>query len=102
MKLVAQTARHYNVLYVATDGREAKLAKGAFDKSHPHLTLEFTTDVHEQQHVKENGGCDALLIGWSVRSRHARAHRARASAGAANGGHRRRRTGTRTVRAGGR
>jgi hypothetical protein len=45
MKLVAQTARRTNVLYVATDGREAKLAKGAFDKSHPHLTLEFTTDV---------------------------------------------------------
>ncbi|HEV8395372.1 MAG TPA: PAS domain-containing protein [Vicinamibacterales bacterium] len=67
MKLVAQTARRTNVLYVATDGREAKLAKGAFDKSHPHLTLEFTTDVHEaRRHLKENGGCDALLIGWSV------------------------------------
>ena len=67
MKLVAQTARRTNVLYVATDGREAKLARGAFDKSHPHLTLEFTTDVHEaRRHLKENGGCDALLIGWSV------------------------------------
>ena len=67
MKLVAQTARRTNLLYVATDGREAKLAKGAFDKSHPHLTLEFTTDVHEaRRHLKENGGCDALLIGWSV------------------------------------
>src|SRR6476620_615328 len=67
MKLVAQTVRRPNVLYVATDGSEAKLARGAFDKSHPHLTLEFTTDVHEaRRHLKENGGCDALLIGWSV------------------------------------
>ena len=67
MKLVAQTARRTNVLYVATDSREAKLARGAFDKSHPHLTLEFTTDVNEaRRHLKENGGCDALLIGWSV------------------------------------
>ena len=67
MKLVAQTARRTNVLYVAMDAREAKLAKGAFDKSHPHLTLEFTTDVHEaRRHLKERGGCDALLIGWSV------------------------------------
>ena len=67
MKLVGQTARRTNVLYVATDAREAKLAKGAFDKSHPHLTLEFTNDVHEaRRHLKENGGCDALLIGWSV------------------------------------
>jgi len=67
MKLVGQTAQRTNVLYVATDGREAKLAKGAFDKSHPHLTLEFTTDVPEaRRHLKENGGCDALLIGWSV------------------------------------
>jgi PAS domain S-box-containing protein len=67
MKLVGQTARRTNVLYVATDAREAKLAKGAFDKSHPHLTLEFTSDVHEaRRHLKENGGCDALLIGWSV------------------------------------
>jgi PAS domain S-box-containing protein len=67
MKLVAQTARRTNVLYVATDSREAKLAKGAFDKSHPHLTLEFTHDVHEaRRHLKEGGGCDALLIGWSV------------------------------------
>ena len=57
MKLVAQTARRTNVLYVAPDGREAKLARGAFDKSHPHLTLEFTTDVHEaRRHLKENGG----------------------------------------------
>lgn len=67
MKLVPQTARRTNVLYIATDSREAKLATGAFDKSHPHLTLEFTTDVHEaRRHLKENGGCDALLIGWSV------------------------------------
>jgi PAS domain S-box-containing protein len=67
MKLVGQTARRTNVLYVATDSREAKLARGAFDKSHPHLTLEFTTDVHEaRRHLKEGGGCDALLIGWSV------------------------------------
>ena len=67
MKLVAQTARRTNVLYVAIDSREAKLANGAFDKSHPHLTLEFTTDVNEaRRHLKENGGCDALLIGWSV------------------------------------
>jgi PAS domain S-box-containing protein len=67
MKLVAQTARRTNVLYVATDSREAKLARGAFDKSHPHLTLEFTTDVHEaRRHLKEGGGGDALLIGWSV------------------------------------
>src|SRR5688572_11536398 len=67
MKPTAQPARRTNVLYVATDGREAKLAKGAFDKSHPHLTLEFTHDVHEaRRHLKEHGGCDALLIGWSV------------------------------------
>lgn len=67
MKLVAQTARRTNVLYVATDSREAKLARGAFDKSHPHLTLEFPADVHEaRRHLKEGGGCDALLIGWSV------------------------------------
>jgi PAS domain S-box-containing protein len=67
MKLVGQTARRTNVLYVATDSREARLARGAFDKSHPHLTLEFTTDIHEaRRHLKEDGGCDALLIGWSV------------------------------------
>jgi PAS domain S-box-containing protein len=66
MKLVGQT-RRTNVLYVAIDGREARLAKGAFDKSHPHLTLEFTSDIHEaRRHLRENGGCDALLIGWSV------------------------------------
>ena len=41
MKLVPQIARRTNVLYIATDSREAKLATGAFDKSHPHLTLEF-------------------------------------------------------------
>ena len=67
MKLVAQTARRTNVLYVAPEGREARLARGAFDKSHPHLTLEFTNDVNDaRRHLKENGGIDALLVGWSV------------------------------------
>jgi PAS domain S-box-containing protein len=67
MKLVAQTAHRTNVLYVATDSREAKLARGAFDKSHPHLTLEFTSDVNEaRRHLRQDGGCDALLVGWSV------------------------------------
>ena len=102
MKLVAQTARRTNVLYVAPEGREAKLARGAFDKSHPHLTLEFTNDVNDaRRHLKENGGMRRAARRLERRrDRRARAHRARPAAVAADCGHCRRRAGARTLRAG--
>ncbi len=56
-----------NVLYLAPDGRESKLVSGAFDRSHPQLHLEFTGDGNEvRRRLREPGGVDALLVGWSV------------------------------------
>jgi PAS domain S-box-containing protein len=67
MRAAGPTVKPINVLYLAPDGRETKLVKGAFDRSHPQLNLDFTTDGNEvRRRLREPGNVDALLVGWSV------------------------------------